>query len=170
MNTDYVCFKSLFKTASAKQKVTMRSIIVISMLVVALAHYGASARRPGPSRSILKLVKEKFPDTKEKLVESGLLWKIAAFVQTGPEPTKILNALYQEPGKYEWDSWDEDYREKLIDGIVNNERIFDKIKDYVLADGGLEKLGLKGEGPNFMKNALRKTLEGLGKDKPATTE
>jgi len=142
----------------------MRSIIVISMLVVALAHYGASAR---PNRRLLKFVKANFPDTKEKMVDSGIWWDICEVLDPARPSTcgrHILNILYQ-PGEF-----DEDYRKTLIDDIVNNEKIFDKIAARLL-DGKQEILaGLKGDKIKLIKAALRKTLKGLGKDKPATPE
>jgi len=139
----------------------MRSIIVISMLVVALAHYGASAR---PSRRLLKFLKKDFPDTKEKMVDSGILWDICEFLDPAREPMDILAILYY-PGEF-----DEDFRKTLIDDIVNNEKIFHKIAARLL-DGKQEILaGLKGDKIKLIKAALRKTLKGLGKDKPATPE
>ena len=74
---------------------------------------------------------------------------------------RVLNALYQKPGKF-----DEEYRKELIDTIVNDEEIGNKIKDYLIAAGEVEIT----KTPKALKKALKNTLEGLGEDKPATQE
>merc|ERR1711944_310868 len=101
---------------------------------------------------------------------SGLLWRICKIMHPNKpymNQWRVLNALYQEPGKFDAGNKDDaDYREKLIDTIVNDETIFDKIKAYLEKAGEVETI----KTPKLLKRALKNTLEGLGEDEPPTRE